>query len=213
MLGAHVLDQLLRTTSATVICLARADTDNDARDRVSSSLRSRELADQLPGRVQCLTARIGETQLGLADEVYAEIVRRVTHIVHLAWPVNFATSLASFEDHIAGVHQLGQLALAGDHRPVLLFGSSVASVLGQPDSPVREIWPSDDPAVAVPIGYAQSKWVAEKICERLAAADVRVTVARIGQLTGDTTRGIWNETEVRPRHSPLSDAAGMAAPR
>ena len=199
MLGAHVLDRLLRTTSATVVCLVRAQTDEEARTRVLESLRSRKLADPAPDRVQCYAARIGESQLGLADDVYADLVGRVTHIVHLAWPVNFATSLASFEEHIAGVNRLGQLALAGSQRPMLLFGSSLASVLGRPDALVREIWPSDDPAVAVPIGYAQSKWVAEKVCERIAATGVRVVVARIGQLTGDTTRGIWNETEVRRR--------------
>lgn len=211
MLGAHVLDQLLRTTPAAIICLVRATSDAEARARVDESLRSRELATATD-RVQCFAARLGQDRLGLAADVYADLSSRVTHIVHLAWPVNFATSLDSFEDHIAGVHQFGQLALNGAHRPTLLFGSSVASILGRPEAVVREVWPSDDPAVAVPIGYAQSKWVAEKVCERLAAVVTgRVVVARIGQLTGDTTRGIWNETEVRPTTDDIADSSGLAA--
>lgn len=59
---------------------------------------------------------------------------------------------------------------------------------------------------AMEMGYAQSKWVAEEICDQFAKTGlsevgidrsmVEVTVMRIGQLSGDLTNGIWNAKEV-----------------
>jgi thioester reductase-like protein len=76
-------------------------------------------------------------------------------------------------------------------------------VLGGPAQSQNEIEeiPSSDPATASPIGYSQSKWVVEKICEtasQLPDMDGRVRILRIGQLCGDTVTGYWNEKEGWP---------------
>ena len=82
------------------------------------------------------------------------------------------------------------------------FCSSIASVLGGPTTPKtvhEEI--SKDPATASPIGYSQSKWIVESICERASKQrdlEERVHVLRIGQLCGDTKDGWWNEKEGWP---------------
>jgi hypothetical protein len=59
----------------------------------------------------------------------------------------------------------------------------------------------DTPPPANATGYTKSKFVAEQICESAAVSlpGVEVAVLRIGQLTGDTTHGIWNMTEAWPR--------------
>jgi nucleoside-diphosphate-sugar epimerase len=49
------------------------------------------------------------------------------------------------------------------------------------------------------MGYAQSKLVAEHICQRAAAeTGIAARVLRIGQVVGDTEYGIWNATEAIP---------------
>jgi len=83
------------------------------------------------------------------------------------------------------------------------FCSSIASVLGGSAEPQGEIkeTTSNDPATASPIGYSQSKWVVEKICDiasQLRDMVGRVRVLRIGQLCGDTVTGYWNEKEGWP---------------
>lgn len=46
------------------------------------------------------------------------------------------------------------------------------------------------------MGYARSKWVTEKLCEIISEeTPLQAGVLRIGQMVGDTTNGIWNETE------------------
>ncbi|KAI3317501.1 hypothetical protein HD806DRAFT_527018 [Xylariaceae sp. AK1471] len=51
------------------------------------------------------------------------------------------------------------------------------------------------------MGYGQSKWVAEKICDAVAQRaesceiDLPIKILGIGQVCGDTCYGIWNPTE------------------
>ena len=60
----------------------------------------------------------------------------------------------------------------------------------------------DDPSAASPIGYSKSKWVAEQICHNVnrdfPRMRGRIAVFRVGQLSGDSERGIWNTQEAWP---------------
>lgn len=82
------------------------------------------------------------------------------------------------------------------------YCSSIASVLGYSGSedtiPEQII---DDPAASSALGYARSKWVAEQICARAAKntpLSGHIGVFRVGQLAGDSSRGIWNTKEAWP---------------
>lgn len=65
---------------------------------------------------------------------------------------------------------------------------------------IYETLPSSE-ACAAPLGYARAKWIAEHMCS--AAQDSvlpagRISVARVGQLCGDTLHGVWSEIEAWP---------------
>jgi thioester reductase-like protein len=66
------------------------------------------------------------------------------------------------------------------------FSSSISARQGSPDAECVEDYAST-PAAAGGTGYARSKWVVEKLCERAALeTPLRVGVLRIGQMVGDT---------------------------
>lgn len=74
------------------------------------------------------------------------------------------------------------------HLPSFFFSSSVGTRQGSPDPVCTEDF-SPSPATASSTGYARSKWVVEKLCERAAKeTPVNVGVLRIGQLVGDTEK-------------------------
>lgn len=85
--------------------------------------------------------------------------------------------------------------------PRLGFCSSVASVLnysGDSSVPEKIV---DSPSAASALGYSRSKWVAEQICRKANEQTPlrgRVQVFRIGQLSGDSHRGVWNTSEAWP---------------
>lgn len=137
-----------------------------------------------------------------SDPVYSLILNTVTTIIHNAWPVNFNLSFQSFESQaIRPTHQLINLALRSNLRPkpTFTFVSSISTVLNVPEPEVLE---KPYPWECVgPMGYGQSKWVAEEILAAAAAGAhglESVRVARLGQVVGDTRLGRWKASEAYP---------------
>jgi thioester reductase-like protein len=208
---------MLRQDAAVrkIYCLVRADTAAAAYGRVSEALRTRGLPD-LPelvleygrtGSVVCTPCDLSSSDLGMPEEIRQQLTQEsmATILIHTAWTVNFCLGLPSFANHFRGMHNLLAFAMAdGIH---IVFISSTASVGRSSGCSVPEMV-SPDPSDASPMGYARSKWVAEKIClaahEHLAnshkgAPDQqhRISVIRVGQLCGSNT-GVWNSNEAYP---------------
>ncbi|KAF2725695.1 acetyl-CoA synthetase-like protein [Polychaeton citri CBS 116435] len=207
-LGAHVLDKCRGDGRiAKIYCLVRGASHKDAFDRVSKVLAQRQLAslddEKLHGKVVVLSAILGDEQLGLDEERYERLAREATLILHLAWSVNFRMNLRSFaKDSIASVRNLINLALASpmEESPRLAYCSSVASVLNFKGDCIPETI-IHDPSATTQLGYSQSKWVAEQICDRASKETRlrgRILIYRVGQLAGDTERGVWNAKEAFP---------------
>jgi thioester reductase-like protein len=226
LLGAHILDILLQDPDVTTVyCLVRAQNPTDAQARVLQSLAARELTAaellrQDCPRVMCVPTVLHQDGLGVPKEVWDRMAEAVTHIIHAAWPVNFALQLQSFEDQLAGLSNLLQLRNATRGAAArLIFVSSTAAVAaaGSDGQPIAEML-STNPLDASTLGYSRSKWVAEGICSSSAQAtsasstnaaaitgnvsnavteESPITVVRVGQLCGNA-HGIWNLTEAYP---------------
>ncbi|CAL8582210.1 hypothetical protein XPA_007880 [Xanthoria parietina] len=178
--------------------------------------------------VICLPCSLSNPALGLSPETYTHLGNTTTVIIHAAWAVNFTARLRSFEkDHIAGLTHLLDLTTAAPRsaEPIrFLFLSSTASVTSTPVSkyPIAE-HVSTNPDEASPLGYSRSKWVAENLIDAFhrqlspspqtnqknknhnddtillpSSLPPTLTILRIGQLTSDTTAGIWNTSEAWP---------------
>ncbi|KAF8549988.1 L-aminoadipate-semialdehyde dehydrogenase [Imleria badia] len=206
-LGSYILDELADPDVETVYCPCRAKNDADAADRLAASMKTRKLLTWFSSahpkananeRVVALAADLPAFQLGLDEQRYREVAHRATAIVHNAWAVNFNLGISSFETHIRGAVHLMHLALSSPRaQPAkFFFASSVSAVANWPGPGLVPEAVTDNPEVAQEMGYAQSKWVAEKLCQIAARTTAMHTaVLRIGQMVGDTTNGIWNESE------------------
>ena len=204
-LGAHILAGLLDSPQVSVVhCLVRAASQTAAEQRVGKAFRARKersLTMRSP-RICCHPYKLHESMLGLEEVIYNSLALHATVVIHAAWAVNFSMRLSSFKDHLAGLENLIDFAnYPKAHSPRFLFCSSTASVLGHnPQSPIPESI-SHDPHSASPLGYSRSKWVAEAICEKAylrTPLGGNIAVLRIGQLCGDTEKGIWNASEAWP---------------
>ncbi|KAK3677667.1 putative NRPS-like protein biosynthetic cluster [Recurvomyces mirabilis] len=205
-LGAHVLDQYRQKDSVSrIYCLVRGVDEHAASERVNKALIARKLRPlDHDNKITILRARLGDPKLGLDDQTYRTLAREATTIMHIAWSVNFRMRLRSFvPDNIRGVTSLLNLALSSPNKTPPRFGfcSSVASAMAWTDSdPVPETIIAR-PDVATELGYSQSKWVAEQICQRAVVRTRmrgRVCIYRVGQLAGDSVHGVWNAKEAWP---------------
>ncbi|KIY54025.1 acetyl-CoA synthetase-like protein [Fistulina hepatica ATCC 64428] len=141
--------------------------------------------------------------LNVANDLQEEIRASITHILHIAWNVDWKLSILSFEDCVAGVRGLVDLALTSPRPepPRLLFTSSVAVVRSTfhakhsdeiPEAPIT------DARVPFGQGYGESKWVAEQILATAQeATSLRPVVARLGQISGGPN-GSWNKRDWVP---------------
>ncbi|KAK2597269.1 hypothetical protein N8I77_013129 [Diaporthe amygdali] len=206
--GAHLLFSLLsRPDIESVLCLVRAQNLQDGLARLHIALSDAGLlaelsATQLEKIVACPGDLSDPNGCFLpSNPVYSRILNTVTHIIHNAWPVNFNLNFQSFEAQaIRPTHHLISLALRSNLRPkpTFTFVSSIATVLSAGSDVLEKPYPWE---CVGSMGYGQSKWVAEEVLARAAAADhglESVRVARLGQVVGDTRLGHWKTSEAYP---------------
>ncbi|KAJ5320749.1 AMP-dependent synthetase/ligase [Penicillium atrosanguineum] len=197
-IGAHILYELLNDDSiSTVFCLTRRSSPPEA---IIRSLIGKDLfitAEQAT-RIIALNSSLNEPELGLGDEDLIRSMKgSVTQIIHAAWPVNFNLSLAQFEPHIRGLHNLIQFSLSVQ-RPVpatLIFCSSISTALASPSTEIQ-----DEPMrlESAYMGYGQSKLIGEHIVSVARASGARAFSLRIGQVSGHSKKGLWNDSEALP---------------
>ena len=217
-LGVHIFN-ILRTDQSVkeIHCLIRAQDEMAAEQRLTHALTQRHLAriqDTIP-TIYCHPCDIGEKRtLGLKPPIYQHLQNTATLIIHAAWAVNFALPLDRFAKHSDGLSNLLDLALRSTHKmsPCFLFCSSTASVTGKHGPSHVEEKITHEARHSSDIGYAQSKWIAESICDsvhRRTHLRGHIGVIRIGQLCGDTEEGIWNKTEAWPLMLATSKATAI----
>ncbi|KAJ4557146.1 putative NRPS-like protein biosynthetic cluster [Exophiala dermatitidis] len=107
----------------------------------------------------------------------------------------FCSSVASVSNYSQSRHQQQSRSNDNDDRDHLRHSNSID------ETRVPERCVLDSPSVAGPTGYARSKWVAEAICA--AAHDTtrlrnRISIARVGQLSGASDTGVWSMSEAYP---------------
>ena len=226
-LGANIL----HTTSADpcvqgIICLIRPASDGAAsspedvaaRQRKALKDRGNFLSNEAWSKISCLPWMPGVENLGMAKNQFYAIATQLTHIFHGAWPMDFKVKVQSLEPQIHAVRELLGLAclahsIRPNVRPRVVLASSIA-VVGQYAKKTRSfIVPEtamDDPETPLPIGYAEAKWVCEKLMQSAFehSSEVEPTIIRIGQVSGSQSTGFWSSKEHIPALIKASKAIG-----
>ncbi|KAH9475986.1 putative NRPS-like protein biosynthetic cluster [Psilocybe cubensis] len=202
-LGAQILEALLRNSRATrVYALNRASGMNTKtlKERHVERFVDKGLDITLleSPRLVLLEGDASQKGLGLASEVYDQLLSSVTIIIHNAWKLDFNQSLPSFEPNVQGTRNLIDLARASRFGSSVkfLFTSSVSSAYSwdKTHGPYPEEVVTDS-RYAVGNGYGESKYVAERV---LAQSGLQATSFRIGQITGGAPNGAWATTDWVP---------------
>ena len=209
-LGRHILRHLFDDRDVLKIyCLDRSQ---DAESRLATYL-GHSLGSS---KVTFLKANLGEPRLGLSSSLYQMLLDQVDTCIHNAWAVNFNHSLDTFEpEHISGVRNLTELS-TGFKRAHIIFVSSISSVgnwasIHPKGEPVPEQF-VEAPEVALPMGYAEAKYVGEAILNNAAhVIGSPVSIMRIGQICGPKSPdgAGWKEDEWFPSLIKTSLSMGM----
>ncbi|EJD40555.1 acetyl-CoA synthetase-like protein [Auricularia subglabra TFB-10046 SS5] len=145
-----------------------------------------------------LEGDLSQDGLGIPADVYEELRRTATHIIHNGWPVNFNYTVRTFEPAVRGARNLVDLALTSPRAtpPNFMFISSIAVsryiAAPAPEEPIL------DASRVVGYGYPESKWVVERMLQIASEqTPLRAVSVRVGQLAGGIS-GCWNVNEWLP---------------
>lgn len=242
-LGAHVLEQLTSNQRvAKVICVYRqkpskisgSDLSNPA-SQLKAALRSNGivLGDNAWAKVEMIEdveliaqhagrhgLTNGHNEEDSSRQPHSRIAANITHIIHLAWPMDFHRTLESFDPHLQMLKTLVDLARFKDDaqgckrssRVRLLFASSIAVVRNFSDKTKVPETVMKSPATVAPMGYAEAKWICEHMIAHAAqefSQDIEPVAIRIGQLSGpEKSSGVWKTGEHIPALVKASHKVG-----
>ncbi|KIW93789.1 uncharacterized protein Z519_05104 [Cladophialophora bantiana CBS 173.52] len=197
-LGAFLLNDLLESTSAKIVCLVRFSDPSEAEIPEGIARLRRHLLDlglwrdSIMERVEILPGNLSRPRLGLSPDAFEELSGRVQVIFHSAASVNLVYPYAALRDaNVGGTREILRLACRAGATVQYISTNGVLP-------PSQDGWEEDAmlDVDAVPAkladGYGQTKWVAEKLVHEAGRRGLPVKVHRAGTISGHSTTGAGN---------------------
>ncbi|MEO0802305.1 MAG: amino acid adenylation domain-containing protein [Cyanobacteria bacterium J06642_2] len=194
-LGLYLLHDLLEQTSAVVYCLVRATEPDAGIQRLRDKLSEREMwQDHYERRIIAVPGDLSQPQFGLNAQEFDELAQAVDVIYHNGALVNFSYPYSALKStNVGGTESVLRLAARIKVKPIHHISTlSVFDALGYYDG--RTIF-EDEPlrySEGLLSGYAQSKWVAEKLVSSARDRGLPVAIYRPAEVVGHRNSGHWN---------------------
>ncbi len=190
--GCHLIEALLRNPDATVWCLVRAANSIAAAARLADAARSFGLEiDLATDRLRVVPGDTALPLMGLSRADYDGLVSQGTDVYHSAAELSYISPYAKLAPTNVGgtLEMLRLVARSGAHLHLM---SSVA-VFESTAYRGRDVDEATDPVdwEGIPIGYSQSKWVAERLVSAAGARGLPVSIHRLPLLSGHSRTGAW----------------------
>lgn len=186
-LGSYMLDALLEGGTRRVYCFNRSANSQSLQ---TARNQRRGLSSEFPdSHVTFLTGDLALPYFGLPMSQFRDLQNSVTHVMHNAWPVDFNKPMQSYVKSLDGVVNLVRFCHHSPRNAVLQFVSSITSVARYSESSTIPEHAIAQARISAPMGYGQSKYIAEMILA-YASRDLGICTisARVGQISGDASR-------------------------
>ncbi|GCE31295.1 non-ribosomal peptide synthetase [Dictyobacter alpinus] len=199
-LGNFLLADLLEQTSATIYCLIRVRDPEEGKEKLQALLEA--IGHWQPAYAERVVPLVGDlalTHLGLDDLTYQKLTTELGAIYHNGALVNsFYPYQQLRAANVEGTKEIIYLASHGRLKPLHYISTlSVFSRKATLQQPViREQEALDEHGDFMKGGYAQSKWVAEKLVTVARSRGLPVVIYRPGRITGDSQSGSWRTNDV-----------------
>jgi thioester reductase-like protein len=192
-LGAYFLHELLQKTKANVFCLVRAPNEVQGLNRIRQNLEFFSLWNEdLASRVIPILGDLSQPLLGLSPQAFQSLAGKIDLIYHNGASVNFIYSYRDLKaTNVLGTQEVIRLAGQVKLKPVHYI--STLSVFPLEGNPEGKAFHEEDPLVYRPglmNGYAESKWVAEKLMTTARSKGLPVVIYRVGEVIGHSKTGI-----------------------
>jgi amino acid adenylation domain-containing protein/thioester reductase-like protein len=194
-LGAFLLDELLRSTTANIYCLVRCSSLKVGSQKLQRNLARYALieAAQNP-RVITLQGDLAEPLFGMTASEFRQLAGQIDLIYHNGAYVNLVYPYAAMREiNVLGTQEILRLASQIKVKPVH-FVSTLDVFQSTYHSQLSKLAEDDDfPETELPgSGYAQTKWVAEKLVKAANDRGIPTCIHRPGMIVGHSQTGYSN---------------------
>jgi thioester reductase-like protein/acyl carrier protein len=218
-LGTALLESLSKSPKVCKIYAMLRGPNHLSRLRSALEAKSIDLSILEEKKVSVLNFSMQDPLLGLDIDSYHHLTRTVTTVIQNAWEMDFNKCVEEFESdcirskrvcrpssliHLTAIGTVSLLRFCYAGRPKrLAFTSSTSTCMGPGhiSRHVSEAPIGPDPSIALSTGYAQSKYIIERITQTASlpqGLNIPVKLLRVGQLCGSTKTGKWNTNEMFP---------------
>lgn len=202
-LGLYLASRLVELLpELDVFCLIRAQSEEQARERLRQSCLRYGMSVALLDRVSVVAGDIEDSALALTDDVYSTLAGRVDTVYHCAADISYVKPYSVMRGpNVTGTQNLLKFAVEGHAKSFHYV--STAAVFGATGTflginSVDEGFNIDQSLelMSVENGYTQSKWVAEKMVQAASHRGLRVSIYRPGFIQGDSRTGTANVSDL-----------------
>jgi amino acid adenylation domain-containing protein/thioester reductase-like protein len=203
-LGAFLLDALLKYTHANIYCLVRCDSAEAGAGKIKHALESFGIWDQgYESRIIAVPGDLSQPLLGLSPDQFHLLAARIDAVYHSGALVNFLHPYSALKPvNVTGTREALRLACRVKSKPFhyvstlsVFFSIGEAEVIREEEEPA----PPDNNGQLPPDGYAQSKWVAERLVMIARSRGLPVNIYRPGRITGHSATGVANLNDLSCR--------------
>lgn len=196
LLGAHLLEALITKTSAQIVCLVRAGSDEAAAARVRQTLARHEIPDLDPARWSAIAGDLAAPRLGLADDAWSDLAARVDTLLHSGATVSWLQAYEALRaPNVLGTRELLRLAQTARRKP-FHFVSTISTAPADGAETTRLRFEQ----ARAGGGYGLTKWVAEHLVKRAGEGGHPVAVYRPAMIAGHSRRGPGNPDDFVNRY-------------
>jgi amino acid adenylation domain-containing protein/thioester reductase-like protein len=201
-LGAFLLDELYQKTTAQIYCLTRGATIAQAKQKLLDNLERFGLpCDDAAERIVPILGDLASPSMGLTPAEITMLAGTIDVIYHNGAFVNLIYPYEALRDaNVLGTQAILQLASQVRIKPV-----HFVSTLDVFHSPIY----ADQPALletdrlvnpeGLKNGYAQSKWVGERLMMAAHDRGIPTCIYRVGMITGHSQTGVGKSDDLVAR--------------
>ncbi|MEL7069325.1 MAG: thioester reductase domain-containing protein [Cyanobacteria bacterium J06581_3] len=193
-LGGSLLATLIQETDAKIFCLVRANSVESAIVRIRQNLESQELwHSEMTARIVPLLGDLSQPRLGLSDADFLTLTHEVDVVYHNGAWVNFTYPYSALKQtNVVATEEVLRIASLVKVKPVH-FVSTISTCFSDAyKGRVVDENESLRSPVGLPMGYAQGKWVSEKMMMAAKERGMPICIYRPGRIMGHSATGYSN---------------------
>ncbi len=185
--GAFLLYELLQETNANIYCLIRAANAESGKKKLQKHLESNLIWDEsLSNRIIPVIGDLSKPLLGLSEQQFKLMAQKIDVIYHNAAAINLVYSYSALKaTNVLGTQEILRLASKIKVKPVHYI-STLSVLSSEGHAQVKKIQELHNFSHSqIPSGgYAQTKWVAEKLVSTAYNRGIPVSIYRLGTCIG-----------------------------